>query len=303
MNHKNAKFVNGLPVGLDDQTFYVEFLRDFRRHQFELGNALYRLYGTSGIVLGGCLVTPGSLYTLNITSGVTFNKFSVTNLSSTASWAVPQAVANEDIYVEVPIPAITGQAIIGATTDNTTTNYVKVAYLEADGQTRNKRNSSVSYAYETADSYVISTNSTMPTPYETVIATFVTNGTTITMGPQPLGRIPRHVAYDTISASKTYPQLQSSLIVSCNNGTAATIDISNGAQAMGSDFRLIKQGVGVLTLKVSNSISYAIPIGNVYFMWDGTAWQQINNTIVTTTNVTGLLQPSGSGQVLSTFAQ
>jgi hypothetical protein len=183
MNHHNLKYDGGspnLPLAVGDRYYSQDILRDYRHIQQRIGQAMQSMYGDTQFKISGVVVSQGAGHTLNITAGYVLCKFNVTIPNTGVAWTVPPAVTTDDIYIPVPIPALTNQAISGTTNNSITVNYAKIAFNELNGLTRARAKKAGTYAYTTSESYTLTTNSTPPTTYETTIATFTTNGTTMT---------------------------------------------------------------------------------------------------------------------------
>lgn len=182
----NTKYFNhnldgsDIPLSVGDRYYGQDRLRDFWNQREYIGMLTNFLmnYGNNNIIMQGCNCSQGAGHTLNSIIGKVIVKFQI---KPPSSWvAVPPTMANVDIPIIVEVPALTNQAITGATTDGATVNYAKIAYNENSGSSRSRAVKVGSYDSEITTSYTFSCNSTPPTIYECTIATFTTDGANLT---------------------------------------------------------------------------------------------------------------------------
>jgi WD40 repeat protein len=181
LNYTNPKFSSGIPLNVGDRHYSQDLVKDFRYHQYRMGLLLEKIFGINTGIIEGLEVSQGTGHTINITSGKGIVPFSLIIPDRVAAWAVPPSTESVDIITMPVVESdITDMLIAGATTDGTTTNYVKLSFVETDGNTRTRAKKAGSYSYEIIPSYSISVNSIAPTSYEIVLTTFTTDGATIT---------------------------------------------------------------------------------------------------------------------------
>ena len=181
LNHHNPKYSGGVPLAIGDRYYAQDMFRDMRYYQFQLGQTVEKIVGTNTAILDGLVVSQGTGHTIDITAGMGIVPFLVDIVDRTATWALPPDVEQVDINMFLTLETgLNNWGIVGVTTDGATTNYVKLAYFESDQNTRTRIKSSGTYSYEVKPSYTISVNSTVPTSYQITLATFTTDGTTIT---------------------------------------------------------------------------------------------------------------------------
>jgi len=182
-NYVNSKFSGApsVPVSTGDRYWDQDLQRDHRYYQEQLGLIYNRVFGKEKAILSGLTVLQGVGHTIDVYAGYGIAKFSVEILHRVSAWAIPPSTENDDIFILIRVPSnITNQAITSAVTDGVTVNYVKLAYLETDGNTRARAKKAGSYSYEVKPDYLITVNDTAPTDYEVVLETFTSNGVTLT---------------------------------------------------------------------------------------------------------------------------
>lgn len=175
LKHGNQKYNSNVPYKTGDRYYVQDNVLDFRALQDFIGGIIKDVGAASSVsiplVISGGVVTKGAGDTLDITAGVGYAEFEVEIPDSFAS--TPPSKTTTDLQaIRVEWAAQNDMAITSATLDGATTNYVKVAYAEDNGNTRNRAKSSGSYAYENEPSYVITVDSDAPTDYEICIASF-----------------------------------------------------------------------------------------------------------------------------------
>lgn len=175
LKHHNQQYTSTIPTRTGDRYYAQDRIMDFRSLQDFIGGVMNDVAKAANItiplVITGGVVSKGAGDTLDITTGYGYALFEVEIPDSFAS--TPPSKTTDDLQaVRVEWAAQNDMAIASATLNGSTVNYVKVAYSEADGNTRNRAKSSGSYAYETSPSYTITVDSTPPTDYEVCIASF-----------------------------------------------------------------------------------------------------------------------------------
>jgi len=171
LKYLNKKYGTTTPTALGDRYYAQDLVRDWRYAQDNVGQLAYDFIASLPIIMSGGIVTQGAGDTLNITSGRGWAKFAVEIPDTFAS--IPPSKMNADVTgVPVIWTAQTNLAIASATLDGSTPNYVKVAFIETDGNTRVRAKATGTYSYETIPSYVITVDSTPATDYEILLNTF-----------------------------------------------------------------------------------------------------------------------------------
>lgn len=183
MNSKyfNPRISGGISENNKDRRYSIDFIRDFwNEREFSTSIMQALLNTTDNVILSGGLCTQGSGHTLNITACKGIVNYEV---DLPLDWAViPPNLTATDIPLLVESTVQTNLAIVSATTDGATTNYVKLSYSETPVNLRTKADDPLSGSYyaEIEPTYSIIVDSTAPTSNDLVLATFTTDGATIT---------------------------------------------------------------------------------------------------------------------------
>jgi hypothetical protein len=199
-------YANNVPVLDGDDYFGQDLMRDFRYQQDITGNVLSDLEAQVPCLLSGGIVTQGSGLTLDITAGYGYAKFN-TDVVDSYTGGLPPTVTTA--YLSA-IRLIWAQQtnLNGATSkvadytvvnDGATPNYVKVRYLETDGQTRARAHLAGTISCEVTPDIVFYINSTAPSANnnELCLASFISNGATYTITSPYVAHT---LTYPTISA-------------------------------------------------------------------------------------------------------
>lgn len=175
VNRHNRDYDAGsppLPLATGDVYRPQDLFRDLEHIQKKASQAILDLLRTgSNVLISGLRVTQGAGDTISITTGVAYVQESVTVPDSFAT--NPPTTRIETVQRRVEVPALTDQAIPGATLDGATTNFVKIAYAEIDVGSRARLRDAGTYVYEKADSYMLVVDSTPATAFQLTIATLV----------------------------------------------------------------------------------------------------------------------------------
>lgn len=178
VKYHNQEYSGGYPLAVGDRYYSQDIFRDLRYHQEYLGELMKRIYGKSNIIIKGLVVTQGTGHTINITAGSAVIDFDVTVPDS---WSgIPPTTKTETIPIMTDVSAYTNQAITSVVTDGVTTNYVKVTYNESKGSSRARAIAVGNYNSEITASHTLTVDDTAPTSNEIAIATFTSDGATLT---------------------------------------------------------------------------------------------------------------------------
>lgn len=210
LKHGNQKYNGSVPYKTGDRYYVQDNVLDFRALQDFIGNVMKDVGLSKSVslpfVISGGVVTKGAGDTLDITAGRGYAEFEVEIPDSFAS-TPPSKTAHDLAAIRVEWASQNDMAIASATLDGGTTNYVKVAYAESNGNTRDRVKSSGSYNYETSPSYTITVDSDAPTDYEICLATFTgTSGGSFTINNNVKNLLKNSPAIDEYDASTTYAQ-------------------------------------------------------------------------------------------------
>lgn len=179
--HHNADYSGGLPLALNDRLWGQDWQRQFWYQMEQAGIIVKDTLGSNGLLsLGGSIVKGTNWDDIDIPEAIGYAEFDVTVQDEAQAWQVPaltKTVTLESIRVRTP--AVADFDISGTTLDGSTTNYLKMAYAEADGRTRQKNNDPATWAFERVQSVLITANSTPATSKEVLLATFVGDGSSV----------------------------------------------------------------------------------------------------------------------------
>jgi hypothetical protein len=171
MKHHNHKYNGTVPYVVGDRRYSQDRVLDFRALQDFIGAGVKDIINQLPCIVSGGVVTKGAGDTLDITLGRGYAKFEVEIPDDFST--IPPSKMSEDIEaIKIDWTAQNDMAIASAVLDGTTPNYVKVAYAEANGNTRDRAKSSGNYSYEVEPSFVITVDDTPPTDYEILLNTF-----------------------------------------------------------------------------------------------------------------------------------
>lgn len=179
--HFNHSWSGNYPIGVADRYYAQDMARDFWHGIERAGRALYDFYGQSNVMISGGQISQGSSVTkLNITAAVALGPYTVTIPNSFA--ALPPTFTTAVLpAVLIDLPAQTDFDLVtsGATLDGTTVNYLKLAYAESAGNTRNYAKKSGSYAYESIPSFVLTCTDAAPAANEVLLGRLTGDGSSV----------------------------------------------------------------------------------------------------------------------------
>jgi hypothetical protein len=244
----NAGLSNNIPTTLGDKYFGQDLSRDFRFLMDLVGLSFHDIVGALPVLLSGGVVTQGSGATLNITLGVGYAAFSADVVNSYAS--LPPTV--QQLFVDAIRTAWEAQTNMNGSSadcsaysvisDGVTVNYVKVAYLEKDGQTRTRQNLPGTYACEVIPWFTFTVNSTVPNAdnHEICIAAFTASGGVYTFIPGD-----SHIAVTPLTLRKLTSE-NATIAGTKTFSSKITGDISGNCD--GHSHGIAESGAGVGTL-------------------------------------------------------
>lgn len=181
INHHNHNYDGGtpdLPIAAGDRYYSQDLGRDFWFLSSLPPYVIKNMYKTFPILLKDSYIVKGTAWTdLNIPAAAGFVEYSVKVPDDFSS--LPPTVKTVTSIQFVESPALTNFSISGtATLDGVTTNYVKLAYNETNGSTRNRKKKAGSYAYERVAAYTITVSAAAPTNSQVVLAEVIGDGAT-----------------------------------------------------------------------------------------------------------------------------
>lgn len=170
--HHNLDYASGIPIAVGDRHHAQDKFRDIQFLRDRIGALSRDAIGEVPVFVSGGIVTQGNGDNLDITPAVGYvGGHTVTLPDSLAT--LPGTTTTEDIKVRVSSPQQTNLAIGSATLDGSTVNYVKLAYAEVNGNTRDRAKLAGSYAYERLASFTITVDAIAPVAGEILLSTFV----------------------------------------------------------------------------------------------------------------------------------
>jgi len=185
--YHNQQYSGNVPSRVGDRRYSQDRVRDFWFQMDKLGLSFDDIMGLLPILLSGGVVTQGAGSSLDITAGYGYAKFNVEIPDSFAS--TPPTKTTGDIEAmrvswgaQNDINASSANcSVYTVVDDGATVQYVKMRYLETDGNTRNRAKSTGSYAYEVTPDFDLQVDAVAPTDYDILLATFTSSGGTYTI--------------------------------------------------------------------------------------------------------------------------
>ena len=175
LKHQNFQYETTLPYFVGDRRYGQDMVRDFYSALSHIGSSIAGIAGSNSFVMKGGVVSQGSSFTeidIEELSAIINSQVEIPDSFST----IPPSKVTADLVIPVYLAAQVDLSISGANLDGATTNYVKAAYSETDGNTRDRAKKAGNYAYEVQPTVVISVDDTAPTAYELQLATLVGDG-------------------------------------------------------------------------------------------------------------------------------
>jgi len=168
----NYKYNGQIPEMGGDIVRGQDLIRDHWYNQDRIGKVLKDLGEEIPIIISGGVVTKGTGDTLNITACIGYHKYQIEIPDSFAS--VPPTKMNADIdAIRVESTQQTNMAISSAILNGSAVNYVKLRYIETNGNTRQRAKKVGIYSYELIPSFQFVVDTTAPTAYEICLKSFV----------------------------------------------------------------------------------------------------------------------------------
>jgi len=178
----NQQYSGNVPLRVGDRYFSQDRILDFRYLQDRMGIIYEDVIGQLPILLSGGVVTQGAGLSLDITAGYGYAKHSVEIPNSFAS--TPPTKSSADIEglritwgTQNDINAASSNcSVYTVVDDGATVQYVKMRFLETDGNTRTRAKAAGSYAYEVEPDFDLQVDDVAPTDYDILLATFTSAG-------------------------------------------------------------------------------------------------------------------------------
>jgi hypothetical protein len=178
LNYINTKYDGGspdIPLVIGDRYYGQDLVRDFWAGLNNSLQGVVSLYDDFPVLQKTGAITKGTAWTdIDIPAIKGIVKYSV-KLSNSGD--VPASVKTEDAYVPIVKSASVDNSISGsATLDGVTKNYIKLNYLETDGNTRSRAKKAGTYAFEKIPGYVLVVDSVAPTEYDLTLGYCIGDG-------------------------------------------------------------------------------------------------------------------------------
>lgn len=174
--HQNQDYDgSNIPLIVGDRYYGQDIGRDFWFHLCRAGLVNKDIAGSAKVICSGGNVSKGTgTDTITISPCVGYAAYSVTIPNSFAS--LPPTVISADVdSLRISSPQTNNLDVSSTwTNDNATVNYVKLRYLDADGNTRARAKKAGSYPYEKTPSYEFVVDAIAPTVYDIELAKFIT---------------------------------------------------------------------------------------------------------------------------------
>lgn len=168
----NYKYNGQIPEMGGDIHRGQDMIRDHWFNQDRIGKVLKDLGEEIPIIISGGEVTQGTGDTLNITACIGYHKYQIEIPDSFAS--IPPTKMNADVdAIRVESDQQTNMAISSATLNGSAVNYVKLRYIETNGNTRQRAKKIGIYSYELIPSFQFVVDTVAPTEYEICLKSFV----------------------------------------------------------------------------------------------------------------------------------
>ena len=178
----NRSYSGGYPLAVGDRYYAQDLFRDHAYLESMVGISYNDLVQRSApFIINGLVASQGTGHTMDITAGKAIVPFTVTIPDTAAAWTIPPSTTTGNINMIIDYAGGTSLSLAGTVTDGATPNYVKLAYTETNGNTRNRAKKTGSYAYEVYDTVTVTIDDTAPTGTELKILTFTTDGATVTI--------------------------------------------------------------------------------------------------------------------------
>ena len=286
----------GIPNAVGDRLYAQDLFRDHYSNVDFAGRFGEKLFGDNDVILYGGVVSKGSGNTVNITACAAVVGFDVQVPNSFAS--IPPTTKAETIKILVEMTAQTNFAG-SPTLDNVSTNYIKLAYNEADGSSRSRAKKAGSYVYEKTPSYTLTINTTVPAADEIELARFISVAgavpTTFDYSGRTLQSPLSVMSYDCVN-EKT--QINGALKLYSNN--------TNVGAATGLTIEQDDTGDAVLSFLLTGGQQWQIGIDNSdsdkFIIGRGNDWGTGKDFVINTSGHVGLGQTDIESWASSLYA-
>lgn len=176
MKYVNKNYTSGIAKGIDDNLNFSDYILDFWNQKESQGKILEQLTGGGNVLIKSAgNPVQGTGYTITVPAIAGTVRY---NVVIPQDWTTkPPPVTSSDLYILVET---TNVSISASTATVGVTNYLKVKYIETENTSRTKAHSATTWNAYVTPSFTLVADSVAPTIYDLLLATFTTNGTTIT---------------------------------------------------------------------------------------------------------------------------
>lgn len=223
----NQQYSGNIPLRVGDRRFSQDRVRDFWFKMDRMGQIYNDIVNQLPILLSGGVVTQGTGASLDITAGYGYAKFNVEIPNSFASTPPTKLTADvESIRVkwatQNDINASSANcSVYSITDDGVTVHYVKMRYLEENGNTRARAKAVGTYAYEITPSFDLQVDTVAPTNYDILLATFTSAAGTYTITPSTT----QVLNYPTIKDINDWINAPTNILTKTSNYTILDSDL------------------------------------------------------------------------------
>ena len=250
---------NDVPVFGNDRYYGQDRVRDYWAPIDQMSRAISAMTNGSNVKLRGADITQGSSPTLiNVPAQSGVVRYQIVAPGSIAVDGFPPSANPTTIFIPVRTTEQLDSSLASATLDGSTTNYVKIAYSETDGPTRNRAKGTGSYVYEKVPSFTLTIDATAPTDFELSVATFTGDG----VGALSITQSPRWNVTEAVTFADDVA-IGGDATVSGNAAISGTMTVTGQATVATLD-RTSQLGPRTYTNGVLSSSPFLIPEGEYY---------------------------------------
>lgn len=260
IKYQNPLYSGGIPLAVGDRYYAQDLGRDFNASRDFMSTYMRAITNLNSQLLRGGICSKGTNFDdMNITAAFGSVGFAVETPDDFSS--LPPTVQSEDILALIveSIAQVNFDLSATATLDGVTVNYVKLRYKEDDGGTRNRAKKAGSYVYEKEPSFEIIINSTPPTIYDCLLATFTGDGSSILT----ITQSPPYFLYEVATSADVTVEAGNSREIKINSDTSGgnnTVTLEDGSED-GQRYEVVNDGSGLTYLKGTGIYNGASSLG------------------------------------------
>ena len=284
-DHFNHEYDGGspnIPEGVGDRYYAQDLARDFWYLVNETNIHLKDIFNSFPILLKSSDVVQGSsLHEIDIpiASGIVEYAVNVPNSFST----IPPSVKSVNILIFVKNTAQTDFDIQStATLDGATTNYLKLSYDDADGNSRSRAKKAGSYVYEKSRSFVLTCDSSAAGDNEIVLAEIIGDDSTFLTITKRFKTAINTTVIENISSDKDFIQDDNDKILFADVTSGdITLGLFNGSNRDGSYILIMAIGATnqvFIELVSGGTTDYTLNPGDyLKVYWDDSNYEWVIN--------------------------